>query len=93
MRLGGYPVMGPPPVSAKPRKVVECASRELFELGRIVAQARVTKGITQAYLAEEAEIAVQTLKVIESAKNGYSITSLVKVLAALGLELEVMDAS
>jgi len=85
--------MGPPPVSAKIRNVEECASRELFELGRIVAQTRVAKGMTQEDLADEAEIAPQTLRVIEASQRGYSIRSLVKVLAALGLELEVMDAS
>ena len=84
--------MGPPPVSAKPRKVEECASRELFELGRIVAQQRVAKGLTQEDLADDAEIATQTLRVIEAAKRGYSILSLIKVLTALGMELEVMDA-
>ena len=84
--------MGPPPVSAKPRKVEECASRELFELGRIVAQQRVAKGLTQQDLADEAEIAPQTLRVIEASKRGYSIVSLIKVLTALGMELEVMDA-
>lgn len=83
--------MGPPPVSAKPRKVEECASRELFELGRIVAQQRVAKGLTQEDLADDAEIATQTLRVIEAAKRGYSILSLIKVLTALGMELEVMD--
>jgi len=84
--------MGPPPVSAKQRKVEECASREVYELGRIVAEARVARGFTQAQLAETADIAVQTLKVIEASKRGYSILSLVKVLDALGMELEVMDS-
>jgi transcriptional regulator with XRE-family HTH domain len=84
--------MGPPPISAKPRNVEECASREVYELGRIVAEARVARGFTQAQLAETADIAVQTLKVIEASKRGYSILSLVKVLDALGMELEVMDS-
>ena len=84
--------MGPPPVSAKPRKVEECASRELFELGRIVAQQRVAKGFTQDHLSELAEVTTQTVKTIEAAKHGYSVRSLIKVLTALGMELDVMDS-
>jgi len=85
--------MGAPPVSAKPRTPEECVCEEAYEIGRIVAEIRINMGLTQGKVALIAEVAPQTVQTIESGTRSYSFLSLVKVLAALGLELEVMDAS
>jgi len=78
---------------AKARQVQECLSPELHAIGRIVSEERVKQNISQPALAWEAGVALQTVQVIERAHTGYSIRSLLAVLAALGLELEIMDAS
>jgi len=62
----------------------------LDDLGELLVQARIARSWTQAQLAEWLELYVQQIQVYESTNyEGASLTRLVDVARALGLDLEI----
>jgi transcriptional regulator with XRE-family HTH domain len=55
------------------------------ELGRVLRELRLRQNIDQRQLAERADVALNAVKRLEAGK-GSTITSLIKVLRALGRE-------
>ena len=57
----------------------------LTEIGQRVARLRLERNITQAELAREAGISRRTLVRLEQGEDGVGVTTLLRVLRALGL--------
>lgn len=61
------------------------------QIGEIIAQARLDKGISQSALAEQLEIRRQSLIEIENCQSNYSIDRLIDVLNSLDLEITITE--
>lgn len=64
-----------------------------FELATLVELRRAELGMTQTELARLAGVSRQWVNALEASVSNPSFTNLVAVLAALGLELDVIPAT
>ncbi len=62
---------------------------ELGNLSDIIKKTRKEQGWTQKELAEHVELSQQTISLMESGKFNFSVKSLMKILSALQLKLEL----
>jgi transcriptional regulator with XRE-family HTH domain len=66
----------------------------LPSLGEQIAKRRKAMGLTQRTLAQKARVGLSTLDAVENARMGeLGFTRVTNILAALGLELKVQEAS
>ena len=65
------------------------AAEAQFELSRKLRGAREEAGLTQAQLADLAEISSRTIYLFENEKGSIRLDTYLKLLEALGLELKV----
>ena len=67
---------------------------DLISIGRQIAERRKTLKLSQAALAKKASVSRATLDALENARAGeLGFSKLTKLLAALGLELRLQEAS
>ena len=67
---------------------------DLISIGRQIAERRKTLKLSQAALAKKASVSRATLDALENARAGeLGFLKLTKLLAALGLELRLQEAS
>ena len=66
----------------------------LFSIGERIAQRRKALGLTQSALAIKARVGLSTLDALENARLGeLGYAKVANILAALGLELKLEEAS
>ncbi len=67
---------------------------DVAELGRLIAQARKEKQVTQVELARRAGLSRATVDALENARTSdIGISRLIRILGVLGLELVVRPAT
>lgn len=72
-----------------PKPVPPRVRRALHELAEDLASWRKLRGLTQAQVADRAEVGANTVRRLEDGEGGVSVENLLRVLRALG----VMDAA
>ena len=82
----------PEKVMSYARPLKSYASDVQRAIGQRVAEARVAKRMDQPALAAMADVCIATVQRIEHGSRGYSIQSLVPVMDALGLRVEIKEA-
>jgi HTH-type transcriptional regulator/antitoxin HipB len=65
--------------------------RTTRELGALVRDARTQRGLTQAALADQADVSRRWLAALETGKPGAELALVLRVLAALDLELSIAE--
>ncbi len=71
--------------SKEPRRTPPALSRALRDVGEDIAAWRKLRGLTQAQLAERADISVNTLRRLERGDGGVSVENLMRATRGLGI--------
>nr|WP_229257108.1 helix-turn-helix domain-containing protein [Duganella lactea] len=66
---------------------------DAIKIGKIIAQKRHEKNLTQQELADYASVSRRSLIDLERGRNDTSVRRLLRVLGALGLQLHVLSVS
>ncbi|MYM85516.1 helix-turn-helix domain-containing protein [Duganella sp. FT50W] len=69
------------------------AHMDAIKIGKIIAQKRHEKNLTQQELADYASVSRRSLIDLERGRNDTSVRRLLRVLGALGLQLHVLSVS
>ena len=76
-----------------PKSLLPSADKVLKELGENIKLARKRRKLSEAQVAERANIARSTLQLIEKGVTGVSMSSYLQVLFVLGLERDLLKVA
>ncbi len=73
--------------------MMETLARTPHQIGTAIQRVRKQRGWTQSQLAERAGLRQETISIIENGEKASRIPSILRVLAALDLELTIQSRS
>ncbi len=73
--------------------MMKTLARNSHQIGAAIQRVRKQRGLTQSQLAERAGLRQETISIIENGEKASRIPSILRVLAALDLELIIQSRS